>query len=163
MSLSTFFSRARASTSNKISRLMFSLDSDVGHEPRLVQILELQRQELSVHFDAEVFTLLTPRSTPTKFFRPPIGLRSLTRARSPANRTKILALSQRTIEPWRRDFEAIVVHAFHGKYSRKMVADLHTIFDVDPCGLVDEHAQEPTAIGDFRVHEFITEARHNAV
>src|SRR5258708_16431005 len=52
---------------------------------------------------------------------------------------------ERTVEPRRRDLEALVVDALHRESAREMVAHPRTVFDRDAVARVDEDPEQPRA------------------
>src|SRR6185437_288406 len=166
VSFATFFSRASASTSSKMSRLIIPssfprqagihyslvipaaggnpLSSDVRHQPGAIDILECNMVPLSLRFQHHA-TLFhsdhAPLVAPASFHRQLEPHRSLAAGEA----GEILQPLERAVQPGRGHLQPLVVHAFHREEPGEVVAHQGAIVDRHPARRVDEDPQQARA------------------
>src|SRR5688572_32747757 len=139
----TFFSRASASTSSSISRLISALSGlQVRHQPGPIQCIQLQRHILSIDLQGG-----DPVLGAAQHAREALASRRIRRAHphfrpAPGKTLEILFLAQGAVQPRRGHFQPVVLHALGREQVRQVAAYRGTVVNRDACpctlGAVDE-------------------------
>src|SRR5690554_592306 len=143
ISRSTFFSRANASTSSSISRLIYQnlhiRDSEPGNQACLFNFFQ-GKGNLSLCGIQSDFTT----DQPDKFadvIALVIDWHTQAQLHFIASKAfKILGLFQRSIKPGRGHFETVVIDVLHLKRPRELIADRCTIVHRDTALDINKHS-----------------------
>src|SRR5271169_3183684 len=168
-SLSTLFSRAKASTNNKTSRFITVSNyhafaerkhlyrSECRHQARLVQIGQHYRHLLAFHIQLQHpildFTQNADEILASFHRHAQLDARLLA-----AKTHKIRFFFQWPIQSRRRHLQPVIVHALYHKQTCQLVADPLAIIQRNAAGLVEKHPVQ-TASRNFQVNQFVPQTR----
>src|SRR5260221_3679367 len=168
MSRGTFFSRASTSTSITNSRFpaaaaftATSNPSQFRHQLRPLHVLERKCHQSSFQLQLQLPLGRAPQHADVllapAFARgahPHLGLLA-------GEALEIARLAQGPVEPRRRHFQPVVVHAFDLEYPAQLPAYRGAILDPDTAGLVDEEPQQPAPVRRLQVDELVAHAGYD--
>ena len=159
MSLSTFFSRASASTSSNNSRLILGSPVKYSAPDVLFRYCKLEQRHLP-STSSSTFPSLHCAQHPHEIPLPFDRHAQLHARLLPGEPHKIRAPSQRPVQPRRRNFQPVVIHAFDRQAPAQMIADRRAVIDVDAARLVDENAQQAALARALQVDQLVAEPAH---